>query len=149
MDGYLTKPLQIEALLAVLEQIGLTEPAPPSAEGAGDSGAAGFDPQRALQHIGGDAALLKELAALFLEECPKHLAAIRAAIAAGDAPQVQQAAHTLKGSAAVITATLVQASAERIEAAARERRWEDIHQNWNELEQAVSLLQPALQAPIA
>ena len=93
--------------------------------------------------------MLRELVALFLEECPKHLAAIAGAIAAADALEVQRAAHTLKGSAAVITATDVHSAAERIEAAAREQHWDDIRRCWNDLERAVRLLRPALQALIA
>jgi PAS domain S-box-containing protein len=150
MDGYLTKPLQIEALLAVLEEIGLTEPARAAADNAsGPMTNPGFDPQQALQQVQGDSALLKELVALFLEECPKHLAAIAGAIAAADALEVQRAAHTLKGSAAVITAKDVHSAAERIEAAAREQHWDDIRRCWQELEQAVNRLRPALQALIA
>ena len=150
MDGYLTKPLQIEALLTLLDQIGLTEPACSTAgSNTADSARAGFDPQQALKHVQGDLALLKELVALFLEECPKHLTAIRDAIGSGEALKLQQAAHTLKGSAAVVTATEVQTAAESIEAAAREQRWDEIRQCWQELEQAVNRLRPALQALIA
>ena len=48
--------------------------------------------------VEGDAALLSAMAAIFLHECPKHLADIRKAVANHDAPGLQATAHHLRGS---------------------------------------------------
>jgi two-component system, sensor histidine kinase and response regulator len=56
-----------------------------------------FNRTKALERTGGDADLLRELAEVFLDECPRWLADIGEAIDAGDARKLQRAAHTLKG----------------------------------------------------
>ncbi|WP_437481954.1 response regulator [Sorangium sp. So ce1014] len=56
-----------------------------------------FDRTRALERTGGDADLLRELAEVFLEECPRWMADIDEAVTAGDARRLQRAAHSLKG----------------------------------------------------
>ena len=53
-----------------------------------------------LECVGGDFALLREIVALFAEDAPRQLEAMRKAIAAGDAKALADAAHTLKGAAA-------------------------------------------------
>ncbi len=44
-----------------------------------------------------DETLLQEVIDIFLEEAPKHLAALRLGVAQGMAKTVETAAHTLKG----------------------------------------------------
>ncbi|WP_049876512.1 hybrid sensor histidine kinase/response regulator [Sorangium cellulosum] len=56
-----------------------------------------FDRTKALERTGGDADLLRELAEVFLEECPRWMSDIDDAVAAGDARKLQRAAHSLKG----------------------------------------------------
>jgi len=60
----------------------------------------GLDRDLALSRVGGDAELLQEIAALFIEDYPKVLAEIRAATARGDPKGLGQAAHGLKGAVA-------------------------------------------------
>ena len=50
----------------------------------------------ALARVGGDRAFLGEMAAMFLDDCPRLMEGIRAAIARGDAAQVQAVTHSLK-----------------------------------------------------
>lgn len=72
-----------------------------------------------LDDMGGDKEVVKELIQSFLEEGPKLLAEGRAAHAAGNAPEVQRAYHTLKSTAATFGATRVSTLAKDIEQAAR------------------------------
>jgi len=58
------------------------------------------DLELALARVGGDEELLREIAVLFIEECPRALADIQEAVAAGDAGKLENAAHALKGSVA-------------------------------------------------
>lgn len=53
-----------------------------------------------LERLGGDEALLQEVAQLFLEEYPALMSEICAAAQDGDARRVERAAHSLKGSIA-------------------------------------------------
>ena len=60
----------------------------------------GFDLNAALERVGGDQELLKEIADLFLDDAPNSLASVRAAIEANDGAALQRSAHSLKGSVA-------------------------------------------------
>jgi HPt (histidine-containing phosphotransfer) domain-containing protein len=59
-----------------------------------------LDLELALSRVGGDKQLLREIAVLFMEECPRAIAEIQAAVASGDAAKLENAAHALKGSVA-------------------------------------------------
>ncbi len=59
------------------------------------------------------------MAALFVSECPRLLAALHAAVAARDAVAIDQAAHALKGSVSNFAAPTAAAVAERLELAGR------------------------------
>jgi len=59
----------------------------------------------AMRWLGGDRHLLSELVSLFVDDGPKRLQAIRAALTASDVRQVEHVAHSLKGSAAILGAT--------------------------------------------
>ena len=60
----------------------------------------GFDLSAALERVGGDEELLKEIAGLFLEDAQKSMALIRAAIDESDEMALQRSDHSLKGSVA-------------------------------------------------
>jgi HPt (histidine-containing phosphotransfer) domain-containing protein len=59
-----------------------------------------FDIDGTLKRLGGDTALLGDLAQLFEEDSPKWLAKIADAVKAEQAPQVRHASHALRGLAA-------------------------------------------------
>jgi HPt (histidine-containing phosphotransfer) domain-containing protein len=58
--------------------------------------------------------LADELVSMFLEDAPRHIAAIREGARTGDALAVEQAAHTLKGDAAHLGARELQEVAGRL-----------------------------------
>ena len=64
----------------------------------------GLDRQLALSRVGGDEDLLREIAAIFIEEYPKTLDELRKAIADGDAATLERSAHGLKGAVANFSA---------------------------------------------
>jgi CheY-like chemotaxis protein len=142
MDGYVAKPLRSEELFAVLEGLvpaaGGPDPAP-----AGP-GPAAFDPAAALKRVGGDAELLRELAGVFLDECPNLLAEVGRAVAARDGPRLQMAAHAIKGSAGTFSAGAAQDAAWRLEQIGRDGDWAGADAAWGALEGAVGRLRLAL-----
>jgi HPt (histidine-containing phosphotransfer) domain-containing protein len=73
-----------------------------------------------LARFGDDAALLSELAAIFVEETPRRMEAIRAGVRVDDGPAVRAAAHSLKGVLHALGASEAAASAEAIEHHARD-----------------------------
>jgi two-component system sensor histidine kinase/response regulator len=126
MDAYLSKPFQLKELLAVIESLVPDSAEPgaslPDAPAISEVPAASevFDRAAALERVGGDLELLAELAGLFLDDHPKLLAAIRAAIASGNHQALEQAAHTLKGSVSNFCARAAAEAALRLERMGRE-----------------------------
>ena len=73
---------------------------------------------RALDPTGGDT-VVREIAAIYLEDTPTRLRELEDAANAGHAERFIRAAHSLKGSSASLGVTAMRAAAERIESAAR------------------------------
>lgn len=61
-----------------------------------------------------------EILTMFLDDAPRHMAAIADASASGDASALERAAHTLKGAVANIGALQVQAACARLEQQGRD-----------------------------
>jgi HPt (histidine-containing phosphotransfer) domain-containing protein len=78
--------------------------------------ASGLDIEASLERLNGDIVLLKELASIFLTECPRLLSEIRQAIALRNSRALAYAAHSLKGAVASLKAPDVAESARRLEA---------------------------------
>ncbi|MCA9772115.1 MAG: Hpt domain-containing protein [Myxococcales bacterium] len=103
-----------------------------------------FDHDGALRRVGDDPELLAELVELFLEECPTHLAAVRAAIADSNAEALEHEAHAMKGAAGNVGADGVQAAARRMEVMGRSRMLDGAAPALGALEDAVELARTTL-----
>jgi CheY-like chemotaxis protein len=97
MDGYISKPIRADELLAVVEGILPPTAWDESGEATDMQAAAVFDRTAALAYVDGDVDLLREMAETFLADYPLRLAEIHQAIAAGDSRALMRAAHSLKG----------------------------------------------------
>jgi CheY-like chemotaxis protein len=99
MDGYITKPLRAEDLLAAIEKL---FPHPSQTKTAARERSAAheevFDREKLMTTVDGDLELFREIVELFLADCPKALEEIASAISAEDAARLDRAAHALKGS---------------------------------------------------
>jgi two-component system, sensor histidine kinase and response regulator len=69
----------------------------------------------ALERLGGDEELLRELCQIFLEESPKLLVKLRQAILDSDAQGVIRAAHSLKGELGYLGAAGASQAAQELE----------------------------------
>jgi two-component system sensor histidine kinase/response regulator len=113
MDEYLSKPIELDALVQAVE--GAAPPsAGPDAPPVADP-ASSFDEEQALARTGGDRALLKEIIVLFRADATKTMRRIEGALRKHDAERLREAAHALRGSAATIGATGVREWARRLE----------------------------------
>jgi CheY-like chemotaxis protein len=143
MDAYIAKPLRPQELFDVLADVvgaaGDGEGPPLEPEAA----PAGFDMAAALERVDGDHELMRELAGLFLDECPRRLAEIRDAIDRKDGPGLQRAAHYLKGSVGNFGARHAAEAAGRLEQVGRDLRWDRVEPDWRALESAIRQLEPA------
>jgi CheY-like chemotaxis protein len=147
MDGYVSKPLKPEDLFAVLEgavPAAAGGPAPPAPAPQPPPPPPGPDRAKLLKRFGGDADLLAELSGIFLDEAPGLVAAIRAAVAAGDAEAMRVTAHTLKGSVGIFEAARAYDAAARLEAHGLGRNPADAAAALADLEAAVADLSAVL-----
>ncbi|MGH9672245.1 MAG: Hpt domain-containing protein [Bryobacteraceae bacterium] len=99
-----------------------------------------FDQAVALARVGGDEELLREVAALFLEESHHCVSSIREAAARRDPTALQYAAHNLKGAALNFGATSTCDAAFRLEMMGRTGDLAGVDATLNELESAVGNL---------
>src|SRR5262249_27788999 len=115
MDGYIAKPIRLIELQEALRAV-IPAPAEPPVPPAGRaSSREPLDLNAALAQVMGDRQLLAELAGVFLAECPRWFTEMCAAIAGGDSPRLQMAAHTLKGAATTFAAPGTYEAALRLE----------------------------------
>lgn len=105
-----------------------------------------LDWTQSLERVDGDETLLRELAALFLEDMPNLMREMEEAIANGDSGALARAAHTLKGSVANFGAESVYQAALAIEHAAKSQTLEDPLRMVSRLETALRALAPELQS---
>ena len=116
MDGYLSKPLRRQGLLAAVDEALDRRP----------GGAALqkevmltsmkiWDREETFSRAEGDTSLIQEVTTLFLRDLDTLLPEIEKAVSAGDAKALEQAAHRLKGSASFFEAHEVVESAQSLE----------------------------------
>jgi signal transduction histidine kinase/DNA-binding response OmpR family regulator/HPt (histidine-containing phosphotransfer) domain-containing protein len=130
MDDYLSKPIDRIKLDASLERllpsVSPAPPAPAAVESDGQNGGAqhGAPPPHPvdwdalLKSIDGDKNFARDLADAFIGTGDRELAAIVAALGAGDAAALRSCAHTLKGASSNLRAAAVTAAALELESAA-------------------------------
>jgi len=108
-------------------------------------GEAPLDVTTALQMVEGDHELLAEMAELFLQDYPEHLAQIYQALVHRDKQSLSSAAHTLKGAAGNFAAGPTCAAAATLEKMGRAGDFSQVSLVIDELEAALSQLAPALE----
>jgi CheY-like chemotaxis protein len=154
MDGYISKPIVPEQFIATVERRGPMPPGPgpgpgPRPEVGRESGPdvdlMVFDLNEALTRVCGKRSLLQKMSELFLADCPALLDQIRSALAAGDGPMLQRAAHRIKGSAANLSAARVVEVALRLEEIGRGGRLAGADSERVELADEVAKLRRALE----
>jgi len=123
MDDYLSKPIEPDELAQVLAKwLGRTRPA---SEGGNSKPAAPapaesvFDEAGLLKRLMGNRALAERLVRAFLQDIPSQLEMLRKQLEDGDAPSARRQAHTIKGSAANLSAGALRAAAREAEEAAK------------------------------
>jgi CheY-like chemotaxis protein len=152
MDGYVSKPIRSEELFSAIERVLAI---------VGDGGAPGRTPERRrpaatpaslldenelLERVDGDRELLLDLVELFYSDLPQRLREADAAVASGDAPEVERIAHSLAGAIGNLAAHRALAAARRLEARAAARDQAALAPSLGELRLELGLLKPALRA---
>lgn len=108
-----------------------------------------FDPREALERTCDDLELLAELAELFAENRDCLLASLTAAVAAGNAEEIDQAAHALKGSVGTFSTKRPYLLARELEFCGKEQRLTDAPQLLDALKAALIELETSLNSFLA
>jgi two-component system sensor histidine kinase/response regulator len=146
MDGYVSKPIRPEELFDAIACV--------VAPTAGDRPSIDLPPNdveivdwcAAVARLGGDDELLREMVEVFLQECPKYMAAIHNALAGADAKELRRAAHTLKGSMGHFAAQAAHDAAMQLENLAAADRLAETPPVIAALGEEIERLLPALRA---
>ncbi len=139
MDEYLTKPLRIQELLAILGSAGEVH------EGPSTESPPVFNSETALELFGNDRELLAGILEAFLKDCPGQLAEIAQGVDDRNAKAVQRHAHKLKGELGNLGADAAYLAASELDRVARLGRWDQIEEAWSVLEREMRRLEPTLQ----
>jgi PAS domain S-box-containing protein len=131
MDGYLSKPINREMLTATVEQEAPESERAhrPAAPNPGTS----VDRAELMERLDGDHELLADVIAIFLDDCPRRLTAIKAAVNQGNAARIEAAAHALKGAAGNLSAAGLFDAARNLERIGAEGRLGAAEPAWRRL----------------
>jgi CheY-like chemotaxis protein len=131
MDGYLSKPIDRDLMMTIVEQEPEIEPAAHGA--AARHLEACVDRADLMERLDGNQALFADVIAIFLEDCPRRLAAIKAAVDHRDAERIEEAAHVLKGAAGNLSAVRLFEAAQTLERIGSEARLSAAEAAWRRL----------------
>jgi CheY-like chemotaxis protein len=131
MDDYLTKPLDFEAVRAMLEKTakhvpGDSNPLPTSAERAPSSVIDWARLEELRSYDTPDGEMVRGLIDSFMNETSAKLVVLRSSAEARDAGALRASAHAIKGAAMNVGAIRVAEGASRIEEAAKQSALDDI-----------------------
>jgi HPt (histidine-containing phosphotransfer) domain-containing protein len=103
-----------------------------------------LDWETALANADGSEELLKELVGVFLDEYPKNMQQIRAAIDSHDAVALRRLAHNLKGSARILAAAPAAEAALQLETMGADDDFTGSEESWAALGREVERLKTVL-----
>jgi PAS domain S-box-containing protein len=110
MDDYLGKPIRRKELFAAIDRVLAGRPPAEQAEGGAAPADGLLDPVTLLTACDATPALLGQMIAIFQADAPTHLARVEAAVGAGNAAELREAAHKLRGLAAAFSPAAAEAA---------------------------------------
>jgi two-component system, sensor histidine kinase and response regulator len=145
MDGYLSKPIDVNDLITTVERLGSGK-TKPAGTAASSKHPALFDEQAALSHTGGDRRLLKQVIKLFRSDSRASLGRIDRALRNRDSDALRMAAHAVKGAIATVGSPAGREAAAELELLARSNNWLEAERVRRDLRGVVRLLDEAFES---
>jgi len=148
MDDYLSKPVGPDKLAQMLRRwLSPRSHKPdqsPVPKETQQSGATVFDCQGLVKRLGGNQVLAAKVVSLFLEQAPSRLSALRQQLMSYDCQAARREAHTLKGSAATVSAPIMRSLALEAEQAASAGEWAKLEEVLPRMEDQLDRLKTAV-----
>jgi two-component system sensor histidine kinase/response regulator len=132
MDEYVAKPIRVGELYSAISRVLPVNalPVPEVPEAAPSE----VDWTQALESVNGDKDLLGIVVDAFLEEVPRIRQQIRESLESKSAPDLQRAAHTLKGSLRVFGAPTAAELANQLEMQGKSCKFDGAPELWSAIE---------------
>ena len=145
MDGYISKPISVKALMQAIEAVSPGGAQLETISAPANADALPLVNRQALKlQVGDDLDLLRTIVSLFKAEVPVSMAAIRAAIESNNVESLSNLAHSLKGMLGNFSSPAANQAALRLETVARERDFSHAREAYRELEGVIERLTPEL-----
>ncbi|EAQ80186.1 response regulator [Blastopirellula marina] len=160
MDGYVTKPINAQALYDAIDEALLSFPPPTHNETPDHASpppveminspllkslaAPKVDWEAALTNVGGDESLLQAMVDVFLTDVRRILSEIDEAIEAKDGPRLQRNAHSLKGSFGYFAAASGQDAAMLLESLGKNQKFAEAPAALRTLNEVFAEIEPEL-----
>ena len=141
MDEYLSKPLNPRELFRVIDGLAKRRKQPALSPSGDDEV---INKAAAMEAVGGDLGLLRDIGKIFTEECPRLMDEIAGFMTSEHPEHVAQPAHSLKGSAANLGALPTMEAASALEQAARSTDREATREAYERLDAEVKRLRAKL-----
>jgi CheY-like chemotaxis protein len=146
MDDYVPKPIRHQDLFETIQTLVLDVPKIPTQAPPEKAPVEILDEALLMSRVDSDAQLLRDLVNLFVEECPRLVDEIRAALGRKDAKGVERGAHSLKGCTSNLAAQRASDAALKLATLARAGDLLHAESLLHELECELERLKPALLA---
>jgi two-component system sensor histidine kinase/response regulator len=146
MDGYLSKPIDVDDLIQTVEQFGSASAhtrRPVKSAPSGSPADVVFDERAALANTAGNRRLLEEMVALFRSDAPLYVRRIGRAVKRRDGEALRMGAHGLKGALATVASHRGRELAAALEEMGASRRFEDAADKYIRLQDHLKLLEQA------
>lgn len=142
MDGYITKPITLDALAAAIASALQARKAPSMLQAS----TIALDPAKLLERLGGDRAALAGVASTVLLDLSARVPELQRAFARQDRMSAYQQARDLKGTLESMTASRAAQMAKGLETAARQQAWDLCQRAMPLLEAELARVESALGA---
>jgi CheY-like chemotaxis protein/HPt (histidine-containing phosphotransfer) domain-containing protein len=122
MNDYLVKPVHLDDLRRAIRRIRRRQPVAPPGTAAGKPLPAGkpvLDKKVAVDRLGGDEDIFRQVITMFLDQIPSRVEELRNALGSSDYRTLAMLAHTLKSSSATVGAALLQSLFIELESACK------------------------------
>ncbi|MBF0273046.1 MAG: response regulator [Magnetococcales bacterium] len=151
VDGYHPKPVRAAILFAEMERLlNIQSATSHSAAATEDDEDVEMivDMDRLLKTVDGDMELLKEITDLYFTDAPRQMARIESALTIGNANEVREAAHSLKGATGAFGRVRVYDLALALEQAGKKGELRHAAELWHQLIIALRTMEETIQKEI-